>query len=54
MYKLSRVIHAHKRDARCIDYFDNTLVTGGSDKVFKIYSYKAGSYTHINSLNLES
>ena len=52
MYKLSRVIHAHKRDARCIDYIDNILVTGGSDKVFQIYSYKEGTYTHINSLTL--
>ena len=52
MYKLSRVIQAHKRDARCIDYFDNTLVTGGSDKVFNIYSYKGGTYTQINQVKL--
>lgn len=54
MYKLSRVIQAHKRDARSIDYFDNILVTGGSDKVFQIYSYKDGNYTHINSVTFES
>ena len=44
MYKLSRVIHAHKRDARSIDYFDGILVSGGSDKTCQIYSYKAGEH----------
>ena len=54
MYKLSRVIDSHKRDARCVDYFEGLFVTGGSDKVFKLYSYNEGVYTQVNSVTLES
>ena len=54
MYKLSRVIQAHKRDARCLDYLDGLLITGGSDKVCSIYQYQQGNYSHINSLTLEA
>lgn len=42
MYKLSRVIEAHKRDVRCLDYYEGILVTGGNDKKFNIYTYFAG------------
>jgi len=37
MYKLSRVIQAHKRDARCLDYSAGILATGGNDKHFNLY-----------------
>lgn len=47
MYKLSRVIQAHKRDVRCIDYFNGILVTGGNDKIFNMYTYNQGNYTLI-------
>ena len=52
MYKLSRVIQAHKRDARCIDYCNGILVTGGSDKIFNMYSYNGGNHTLITSSDI--
>ena len=47
MYKLSRVIHAHKRDARCLDYHEGVLASGGNDSLFHLYSY-----THAPPLSL--
>lgn len=52
MYNLSRVIQAHKRDARCLDYFAGALVTGGNDKTFNLYSYKNANYTHITTSDI--
>lgn len=52
MYKLSRVVQAHKRDARCMDYHEGLLVTGGSDKVFNMYSYKTGNCTLLTSSDI--
>lgn len=52
MYRLSRVIQAHKRDARCIDYFNGILVTGGSDKTFNMFSYRSGNCTHLMSSDI--
>ncbi len=52
MYRLSRVIQAHKRDARCIDYFNGILVTGGSDRTFNMFSYRAGNCTHLMSSDI--
>lgn len=52
MYKLSRVIQAHKRDVRCIDYYNGILVTGGNDKVFNMYTYNNGNYTLIGSSDI--
>jgi len=52
MYKLSRVIQAHKRDARCLDYHDGFLVTGGNDKVFNLYAYSNGNATLIASSDI--
>jgi phospholipase A-2-activating protein len=37
-----------------VDYFNGLLVTGGSDKVFNLYSYKAGNYTGIKVVTLTS
>lgn len=47
MYKLSRVIQAHKRDVRCLDYHDGVLATGGNDKIFNLYAYHSGDSTLI-------
>jgi hypothetical protein len=52
MYILSRVIQAHKRDVRCIDYFQGILVTGGLDKILNIYSYHSGNSTLITSSDI--
>lgn len=52
MYKLSRVIQGHKRDVRCIDYFEGVLVTGGNDKVFNLYNYQSGNYTLITTSDI--
>lgn len=52
MYKLSRVVQAHKRDARCIDYHEGLLVTGGSDKIFNLYAFKAGNCTLLTSSDI--
>lgn len=52
MYKLSRVIHAHKRDIRCLDYYGGMLLTGGNDKVFSLHSYHDGNHTLINSSDI--
>lgn len=52
MYKLSRVIQAHKRDVRCLDYHDGFLVTGGNDKVFNLYAYSNGNATLIASSDI--
>ena len=54
MYKLSRVIHAHTRDARCLDYHQGILASGGSDKTFKLYSYKDGNCAQNSSTTLDS
>jgi hypothetical protein len=47
MYKLSRVIQAHKRDVRCLDYYQGILATGGNDKIFNLYTYSNGNSTLI-------
>ncbi len=47
MYRLSRVIQSHKRDVRCLDYFEGLLATGGNDKTFNLYSYSKGNHTSI-------
>lgn len=52
MYKLSRVIQAHKRDVRCLDYHAGFLVTGGNDKTFNLYSYSVGNSTLIASSDI--
>jgi WD40 repeat protein len=52
MYKLSRVIHAHKRDIRCLDYYGGLLLTGGNDKVFSLYSYHDGNHALISSSDI--
>jgi WD40 repeat protein len=52
MYRLSRVIQAHKRDARCLDYYNGMLVTGGNDKTFNLYTYKNGNSTLLTSSDI--
>lgn len=52
MYILSRVIQAHKRDVRCIDYHQGVLVTGGLDKILNLYSYHNGNSTLIASSDI--
>jgi hypothetical protein len=44
MYELSQIIQSHQRDLRCLDYYNNLLVTGGSDKKFNLYSVQNGHY----------
>jgi hypothetical protein len=44
MYELSQIIPSHQRDLRSLDYYNNFLVTGGSDKRFNLYSIKQGHY----------
>jgi WD40 repeat protein len=52
MYKLSRVIQAHKRDVRCLDYHDGVLVTGGNDKTFSLFAFTGGNSTLISSSDI--
>jgi len=52
MYKLSRVIQAHKRDARCLDYHDGILATGGNDRTFNLYSFNKGEPLPITSSDI--
>lgn len=47
MYELSKNIIAHTRDLRTIDYYQNFIVTGGSDKKLNIYTFKNG---HLDPL----
>lgn len=51
MYELSQVISNHQRDLRCLDYYRNTLITGGSDKVFNLYTYSHGHLTLITKFD---
>lgn len=41
-YQLSINQPSHTRDLRCLDYYGGLLVTGGSDKLVKLYSVKIG------------
>lgn len=52
MYRLSRVIQSHKRDVRCLDYYEGILATGGNDKTFNLYSYAKGNSTIITSSDI--
>jgi hypothetical protein len=42
MYELSKNYKAHTRDLRCLDQYQNFIVTGGSDKKINIFRYKNG------------
>lgn len=42
MYQLVKNIQAHNRDLRSLDYYKNFIVTGGSDKFVKIFTYSNG------------
>lgn len=44
MYCLSRVVAAHKRDTRCLDYHLGRLLTGGSDKLFNVFGWEKGEW----------
>ena len=52
MYELSENKILHSRDLRCLDYYAGTLVTGGSDRVFKMFSVDAGKLEQITSLDI--
>lgn len=51
-YQLSLNQQCHTRDLRSLDCWNDVLVTGGSDKIVKIYSLKGSTLEQISSVDI--
>ena len=49
MYELAKNHLCHTRDLRTLDYYQNLIVTGGSDKKINIFTYKNGNLEALSS-----